>query len=58
MRPSCRCGHSWEIHQHHRARDDCGVCHDCRTYRRPRTPGWLWLARALLAVWRTRNFIN
>lgn len=36
-RPNCRCGHSWDVHQHFRAGDDCGICSRdvCRGYRRP-----------------------
>lgn len=49
-RPDCRCGHPWEVHQHFRDNDDCGLCGRpvCPTYRAPHVP----LLERLKAWWR------
>lgn len=43
----CRCGHSWDVHQHYRNHDDCGICGRtrCPRYRRPVAP---WRARLVV----------
>lgn len=59
MKPSCRrCGCAYTLHTHYRAETDCGRCGPrlCPGYAPRTTLGdLLWMARALLAVWRTRH---
>lgn len=61
MPPLCRrCGCAAESHRHHRPGRDCGACgrDRCPAYAPPgMTLGdWLWMGRALLALWRTRHY--
>ena len=48
-RPDCRCGHTYDWHDHYRAGTDCGACppNYCPYYRKPPGRFWRWVEKVL-----------